>query len=303
MPRIGKPTDLLNRVLRLSLGSEVASRELRWMKEAIYEARPKISPADFEETLKSYVKRRAAGIPLAYVLGTQPFGPLTIKCRPPTLIPRPETEDWVTRLGQVISSTQSGSKSPISVLDICTGSGCIPLLLSSTSRSPIAALGVDISEAAVKLAKENVSEAGLSDRIPIVRGDLFDNDFVQTVLARSASPEALGFDVITSNPPYIPQEEYDKLAPSVKQYEDRLALLGDREGSEEADGLSFYHRIVELISKENLIRDGGILAVEHGLGQSAAVQRIISNALGRRIRRLEAWKDQWEKERAVVAFL
>lgn len=271
------------------------------MKEAIYEARPKISSVDFDATLKSYVKRRATGTPLTYVLGTQPFGPLSIKCRPPTLIPRPETEDWVTRLGQVISSVQSGSQSPISVLDICTGTGCIPMLLSCTSRSPITALGVDISEAAVNLAKENVTEAGLSGRIQIIKGDLFDDTFVRTVLSKATSQD--GFDVITSNPPYIPQEEYDRLPPSVKHYEDQLALLGDRQGSGEADGLSFYHRIAELISKENLVRDGGILAVEHGLGQSAAVQNIISNALGHRVRRLEAWKDQWEKERAVVAFL
>lgn len=69
MPRIGKPTDLSNRILRLSLGSEAASREFRWMKEAIHEARPKISPTDFDATLKSYVAQRAVGTPLAYVLG------------------------------------------------------------------------------------------------------------------------------------------------------------------------------------------------------------------------------------------
>lgn len=175
------------------------------------------------------------------------------------------------------------------------------MLLSRTSRSPITAMGVDISEAAVDLAKENVTDTGLSDRIHIIRGDLFDDAFAQTVLSRATSPE--GFDVITSNPPYIPQEEYDKLPHSVKHYEDSRALLGNREGSGEADGLSFYRRIADLISNEKLIRDGGVLAVEHGLGQSAAVQSIISNALGSRLRQLEVWKDQWEKERAVVAFL
>ncbi|KAG9042392.1 hypothetical protein FS837_010936 [Tulasnella sp. UAMH 9824] len=255
MPRIGKPTDLSNRILRLSLGSEATSRELRWMKEAIHEARPKISPTELDATLKSYVAQRAVGTPLAYVL----------------------------------------------VLDICTGTGCIPMLLSRTSRSPITAVGLDISEAAIDLAKENVTDAGLSDRIQIIGCDLFDEAFAQTVLSRATSQP--GFDVITSNPPYIPQEEYDKLPPSVKHYEDSRALLGNREGSGETDGLSFYRRITDLISKEDLVRDGGVLAVEHGLGQSAAVQSIISNALGRRIRRLEAWKDQWEKERAVVAFL
>lgn len=175
------------------------------------------------------------------------------------------------------------------------------MLLSHTSRGPITALGVDISRSAVDLAMENVADAGLSDRIQIVRGDLFDDAFVQTLFSTATSQD--GFDVITSNPPYIPQKEYDMLPPSVKQYEDRLALLGDREESQHADGLSFYHRIVELIGKGRLIKEHGIIAVEHGLGQSAAVQGIISSALGGRVRRVEAWKDQWDKERAVVAFL
>ncbi|KAG8983623.1 hypothetical protein FRB90_005866 [Tulasnella sp. 427] len=301
MPRLGASTDLTYRLLRSTLGSEAAIRELRWMKEAIREAQPKISTEDFEKTLESFVKRRATGTPLAYVLGNQPFGPLSIKCRSPTLIPRPETEDWVTRLTGIISSSETPSNGSLSVLDICTGTGCIPLLLTSTSRVPISAVGVDISDSATALAKENVADASLSERIRILKGDLFDDTLARTVL--SHTPSQGGFDVITSNPPYIPQEEYDKLPPSVKQHEDRLALLGDREGSGATDGLSFYRRIVDLIGREPLLKDGGILAVEHGIGQSDAVQSIFSNGLDRRVKRLEAWKDQWDKERAVVAFL
>lgn len=185
----------------------------------------------------------------------------------------------------------------MSILDICTGTGCIPLLLAKASSrdSKVTALGVDISPSAIDLARLNARNSDFSG-VSFVHGDLFSASFVDEVLKHN---DGRPFDVVTCNPPYIPQPEYDLLAPSVKNFEDQGALLGG-----DADGLSFYRRLSEVIIEDGrtLLARGGILAVEHGDGQCKGVSSIFEIGLGTRLKRLETWKDQWGKERTVVAF-
>lgn len=242
--------------------------------------------------------------------------------RPPVLIPRPETEDWALRLADIASETfrSLAPSRPLNILDLCTGTGCIPLLLCHTlPLGSVQATGIDISEDAIKLARENATVCGISvpagdlprpnnrstplkeNTFKPVLADLLHPNFVRQ--ARLTPP----YDIITSNPPYIPKLEYDRLPASVKDYEDVRALVGDPAGVvlstlPEADrdkGLTFYHRIAELVRDHDLLAAGGTLALEVGIGQAQDVAAILERKTG--IRRIDIWKDPWEKERVVVA--
>ncbi|OCH95119.1 S-adenosyl-L-methionine-dependent methyltransferase [Obba rivulosa] len=293
-------------VLERVLDAESAVRELRWMQEVL--AGPKPSPST-STTLEDMVARRVRGEPLQYILGTQPFGPLTLLTRAPVLIPRTETEDWAHRLAEMRQPTRH---KPLSVLDLCTGSGCIPLLLCSLwAPGSTHACGVDISEDAIKLSADNarandiaIPEKGplpphefrLRDRntfTPLL-GNIRDSAFV---VASGLHPP---FDIITSNPPYIPKREYDELPVSVKDFEDHRALLGDPDDTvPDGRGLTFYHTIAELLNSNKLLKCDGIVALEVGAGQARDVASIMENQGGMRHTRI--WNDPWGKERVVIA--
>lgn len=231
-----------------------------------------------------------------YVSGDQPFGPLSIKCRPPTLIPRPETEDWVIRLSKGASDRIPKSQSQLSVLDICTGTGCIPLLLARACQpKTVSGVGVDISPAAIELAKENAQNALPGVDVDFIIQDLFSGSFADRILEANSG----GFDIITCNPPYIPRKEYEGLSRSVRDHEDPGALIGD-----DNDGLSFYRRLVDVVkSRKQLVKPNGIIAVEHGAGQGFAVKHIFEDGLQIQSERVEMWNDPWGKDRAVISFL
>ncbi|KAG1776928.1 S-adenosyl-L-methionine-dependent methyltransferase [Suillus placidus] len=273
-----------------SLGRETATRELKWMKQALI--------ASHSPTLAAMLQRRLSGEPLQYILGTTPFGPLDLLTRPPTLIPRPETEDWTLRLADMLTPTPVR---PLTVLDLCTGTGCIPLLLCHLwPPGSTRAYGVDISQHAIRLAADNAARCNIPSFQPApysqnvfipVLGDLRDPD----VFKRLLPP----FDIITANPPYIPKREYDKLPVSVKNYEDPAALLGDPPDSEEQDGLTFYRLISKILRQKGMLRDGSIVALEVGRAQADAVEGILQQSAG--LRNTQVWKDPWNVKRVVLA--
>jgi release factor glutamine methyltransferase len=108
------------------------------------------------------------------------------------------------------------------------------------------------------------------------------------------------FDIIISNPPYIPLREYQSLSSSVKDFEDPRALLGDPLGID-GDGLSFYRLIARLVSQHGLLSNDGCVVLEVGDGQSTAVESIMKREGG--IRATEIWLDPWEKQRVVFGYL
>ncbi|KAF9231454.1 S-adenosyl-L-methionine-dependent methyltransferase [Melanogaster broomeanus] len=285
-----EPVKHLLTKLAFTLDRDSARLELKWMKQAL-------SPSDPPTALLAMLDRRLRGEPLQYILGTTPFGPLQLLTRPPTLIPRPETEDWTLRLANTVSPSSSR---PISVLDLCTGSGCIPLLLCHLwPPGSTRAVGVDISPDAIQLATDNAARCKITAHvtsnlrnsfIPVL-GNLHDPDLI-----RSLEPP---FDVVTSNPPYIPKREYDELPHSVKDYEDPRALLGDPPGSSDQDGLSFYRAIASFIARKGVLRNGAIVALEVGHGQAEAVQDILHHVA--HLGNTEIWRDPWEKKRVVFA--
>ena len=215
------------------------------------------------------------------------------------MIPRPETEDWSLRLAERVRDTQFESQKPLKLLDICTGTGCIPLLLLSRLRAllpnrRITAHAVDIASEAISLAelnKENqlISGAlGPDHELEFHQYDLFSQDFADFLSRHSP------FDVITCNPPYISSAEYNTLPPSVTEFEDRDALLGTGE-----DGTGYYRQISFLLSTRTLINSNGLLAMEIGWNQAAVVSSLCSplSLL------VEIWQDPWGRDRVVVCTL
>lgn len=172
-----------------------------------------LTPAQ-EKTLHEWLHEHVYNHkPLQYILETVPFGELTLKVKPPILIPRPETEEWVLALAHELKKISK----PLTILDMCTGSGCIGLTLAHTLPTSHV-YAVDINRQACDLALENARLNNIRN-ISCIQSDLYQN-----------IPNTLRFDVIVSNPPYISQTEWSTLEPMVKEWEDKNALVAHEEG-------------------------------------------------------------------------
>ncbi len=205
-------------------------------------------PDDKKNLYESCVKERAKGKPLAYITGEKEFYGLKFAVNSDTLIPRPETE----LLTDVILA--SGKRK---LLDLCTGSGCIPVS-AAVNNPDISAVGVDISAGALEIAGRNAKAHGVADRVVFKESDIFSGDVYGK------------FDIITSNPPYITKKDMLNLSPEVSEYEPLSALFGGE------DGLDFYRHIVTL-APENL-NPGGLLAFEVGFGQADSVRSLMAKS-------------------------
>ena len=161
--------------------------------------------ADLERWIIDMVDKH---MPIAYLIGWVPFADLTIKVKPPILIPRPETEEWVLNL---INHYQPLKHASLSILDLCSGTGCIALALAHAFPAAHV-VGTDINEDAVLLARDNAQHNKIHN-VTFVHCDLY-----------SKLPHA-AHDVIVSNPPYIDQRAWHTLDASVTTWEDRRALI------------------------------------------------------------------------------
>ena len=212
-----------------------------------------------ERRFEGYVCRREAHEPIAYIRRRRAFRTLELEVTPDVLIPRPETETLVDVALEALAAAPAEHGEPLA-LDVGTGSGCIALALAAEDPF-VRVTAVDVSAAAVELARHNAARLGLGGRLRVLRSDLF-----------AALPPGERFDLIVSNPPYVPAAEYAQLEPNVRDYEPRLALHGG------ADGLDVYRRLApEALGR---LRAGGTLAVEVGAGQAAAVQALFAAAGG-----------------------
>lgn len=205
-----------------------------------------------EARLNDLTERYLAGCPLAYLAGQWDFYGLTLTVTPDVLIPRDDTMA-VTEL-TIEALREAGG--PSRALDLCTGSGCIGLAIAHTLPQVRVTLG-DVSAPALRVAKQNVADLGLGKRVTAFALDIL-----------QPAPAFLGqFDVIVSNPPYVTTAEMAELEPSVREFEPHLALDGG------ADGLRFYRAIVR--NYGGLVRPGGSLCFEFGMGQEDAVCAIL----------------------------
>jgi release factor glutamine methyltransferase len=200
--------------------------------------------------------------PLHYILGSVPFGPLTLSIEPPTLIPRPETEEW---LATIIDSLELVKNEPLKILDMCTGSGCIALWMAQAF--PNATIyAIDIADSALTLAQKNATQNNISN-IVFLKSDLF------TLL-----PQDIRFDCIISNPPYIAPEDWNDLSPTIRKWEDRGALIAGNHGFDIITQLvaqaPYYINQQSILRKHNLAS----LVMEIGHNQSKEVQQLFINA-------------------------
>ena len=194
---------------------------------------------------ESLAERRNTREPLEYILGKAWFYGICFDVTKDCLIPQADTEIVCEKL---ISRLESGAR----FADICTGSGCIALAALINTENTIA-VGYDISEPALSVARRNAEKLGLTDRFLAYRADVFSPDFLT-----NAEP----FDVIVSNPPYIETKVIATLSPEVR-HEPHIALDGG------ADGLDFYRRLLDVCPPH--IKKGGILLMEIGYDQREAL--------------------------------
>ena len=207
-------------------------------------------------TFKMLIKRRIRREPVAYILGAKEFWSMDLKITPDVLIPRPETECLVEVALNFLSNIPSSQSQRI--LDLGTGSGAIVLALVSQQPRHVYFTS-DYSKKAAELASRNAARHDFSGRIHFFVGDWF------TPLSQKKS----GFDMIVSNPPYIPSQMIGKLQPEIHQFEPRAALDGDE------DGLACFKKIIG--SAHCYLKPHGMLLLEIGHDQKDDVHRIVSD--------------------------
>lgn len=200
------------------------------------------------DAMHTAIERRAAGEPLQYVTGEMPFRHIVLKCERGVLIPRPETEVLVDAALEGVDAAaekNDGVATPVRVLEVGTGTGCIALSIAS-ERPGTLVTATDLSPRAIELAGRNREALGLEEAVDIVECDL----------AAGVDPELMGaFDVLVSNPPYIPTQVLREEVPAeVADFEPELALDGGE------DGLDVFRRLLELAPAA--LAPGGMLAVE-----------------------------------------
>lgn len=211
-----------------------------------------VQPAELMR-FKKLIQRRLRREPVAYIVGQREFWSLKFIVTPDVLIPRPETEILVMEALKVLSQPEQ-TKRRIRILEMGTGSGAISVALAKELPSA-SMVATDLSEKALSIAEENALRNGVRERILFLPGDLF-------------APLEKGsiFELIITNPPYIPQDYFPSLPPEVRDFEPRVALDGGR------DGLTFFRRVLPRLG-EYLSPQGWVLA-EIGAGQDQKVREI-----------------------------
>ena len=194
---------------------------------------------------RELVKQRASGCPVAYLVGFKEFYSLRFDVSEHVLIPRPETEFVVIAVLDIVkeyfNSDTNGQSIPCHVVDVGTGSGAIAITLA-TELSLIEVTAVDLSTAALEVARKNAIGHEVNDRI----------EFIEQDLLEGASDTK--FDIVVSNPPYVTSEEYEALSRNVREYEPKLALESG------PTGMECYQRLVPQAAAR--LNDGGWLVLE-----------------------------------------
>lgn len=231
-----------------SLMAHVIARDRTYI---ITHAERALSPSDARR-FGEYVERRAQGEPLQYITGHQEFFNLDFEVTPDVLIPRPETELLVETALDLLGAADA----PPRICDVGTGSGCI--LITILHERPAAhGVGLDISEAALRVAARNASRHQVRERLMLVASDCF------AALEMRAAP----FTMIVSNPPYVAAEALSGLQREVREHEPRVALTPGH------DGLDVIRRL--LLDAPRYLEAGGHLLMEIGFDQHAAVFELI----------------------------
>jgi release factor glutamine methyltransferase len=240
----------------------LARAVLGWDRARLLASLADPAPPHFHAAYAALVARRQRREPAAYIVGSREFWGRDFEVGPGVLVPRPETEliveEALARLaGRMVASfaQAAGPRHPVLIADAGTGSGCLAVTLAlELPRARIVA--TDMSAAALNLARRNATRHETGDRI----------DFLETNVL--ADVDAC-FDLIVSNPPYVPASEMPHLSPEVRDYEPREALWGG------ADGLDLIREL--LLQAESRLKENGLLIFEFGFGQETAVSEAIAS--------------------------
>lgn len=217
---------------------------------ALYTHFDEVLADDVRARMRELVQRRARLEPVAYLVGHREFFSLDFEVTPDVFIPRPETEALVV---ETLAAIKSATRPRI--LDLCTGSGCIPIAIA------VNAPGADItaveqSESALEVARRNALRHGVEDRVTFLHGDLF-----QPV------PSGAVYDVIVTNPPYVATNDNERLQPDVRLHEPHTALFAGE------DGLDVIRRIVA--DAPALLVSGGTLLIEFSPEQAGTITDLL----------------------------
>jgi release factor glutamine methyltransferase len=226
------------------LDAEVLLAHVRGCKRIeLYTAFEEIASEDLRQRFRELVKERAAGKPVAYLVGQREFFSLPFEVTPDVLIPRPETELLVVRALDLAKQLPLAERTDgVNIADVGTGSGILAVTLAK-HRPNVDVIAVDVSPKALAVAKRNAERLGVADRIQWMEGDLFEG-----------IPAEKQFDLIVSNPPYVSTAEMASLADDVRRFEPEVALHGGEQG------ISVIERLIEQAAER--LRPGGWLLME-----------------------------------------
>ncbi len=233
-------------------GTEEAGIEAQWIVSEVLGVKrfelflnPLRSLDDAEQKkLDEILKRRKAREPLAYITGFTDFRGSIIKVTKAVLIPRPETELLVDEALSILNNGEG----PKTVLEPCTGSGCISVAIAR-EFADVSITAIDISPEALNVARGNASRNKVAEKIRFLQGDLL------RPLKKDQS-----YDLIVANPPYIPDPDMKGLAPEISLYEPAIALLGG------PHGLDYIKRLIR--GAADMLKPGGDILLEVGMGQA-----------------------------------
>ena len=224
-----------------------------------------------EELFESYVARRERREPVARILGRKGFWKIALTLNPHVLVPRPDTETLLDVVLPVFDEYRA-----FNLLDLGVGSGAI--LLAILAERPLAkGLGIDVSEEALAVARDNAAHLGVEGRVALLRSDW------------TAGLADESFDLVVSNPPYIRSGDIETLDPEVRDHEPRLALDGG------PDGLDAYRLLAPEVVR--VLKPGGTFAVEIGADQSSEVEALFREAGAEGVR---TQKDLSQRDRVVT---
>lgn len=236
--------------------------------------------ADEKLAFFELIKKRVNGEPLQYIIGHQEFMGIDFIVNRNVLIPRSDTEVLVEAVIEHVSKLK---EKEVSILEIGTGSGCIAISLAYYLKCTNIT-SVDISKGALEVAGMNAVKAGVKQRVTFLESDIF-NAIDCSVNNKDK------FDIIVSNPPYIPEWEIETLKAEVKGFEPLSALNGGN------DGLFFYREIIN--NSQKYLKPNGLLALEVGYNQALEVCELMEKTFGN----ISTVKDLSNIDRVVIGNL
>lgn len=262
-------------------GSETPRVDAEWLLSSVLGFRRVELYTNFDRPLndverekyRNFIRRRASGEPVAYILGEKGFAGRDFQVSPAVLIPRPETELLVEHVIDAVQIALNECPTrKIRILDAGTGSGCVAISIAKWWLEKVAPSGTgpsgasllidawDVSEDALAVAETNSMRHGTGDLVRFNKSDM---------LAPESYSKDYSWDFVVSNPPYIGDEEFSQLSPGVKDFEPRLALWGY------PDGLYFYQRLAQF-ARRSMVEQGKIF-LEIGFQQGDSVKRLFES--------------------------